>query len=206
MARSRTSSQPPSQAPAGGRRPRAAKPVTAERLHKAALHYLERYASSTEHLRRVLRRRVERSARLHDTDRDEGEAWIAAIVARLAAAGLLDDRVYAETRAHSLHRRGASLRRIAGMLRQKGIGDDDIAATLQTLAGESPSPDLEAAVRLARRRRLGPWRDADIRAERRNRDMAALARAGFSLDLARRVIDAESPERLEQAVAAAAEG
>ena len=36
--------------------------------------------------------------------------------------------------------------------------------------------------------------------------MAALARAGFSFDIARRVIDAETPEQLEEAVAEAAEG
>ncbi len=206
MAESHTTPESPSSAPARNRQRRRPKPVTAERLHKAALHYLERYASSAENLQRVLRRRVERSARLHGTDRDEAEAWIAAIASRLASAGLLDDRTYAEGRAFSLHRRGASLRRIAGMLRQKGVGDDDIEAALRSLADVSPAPDLEAAVRLARRRRFGPWRDAAVRAERRNRDMAALARAGFSFDIARRVIDAETPEQLEEAVAEAAEG
>ncbi|MHA1114431.1 MAG: regulatory protein RecX, partial [Alphaproteobacteria bacterium] len=50
--------------------------------------------------------------------------------------------------------------------------------------------DLAAAIAYARRRRLGPWRVAAARAERRERDLAALARAGFNYDLARRVVDA----------------
>ena len=44
---------------------------------------------------------------------------------------------------------------------------------------------------LARRRRLGPWRSGPERAARRDRDLAALARAGFDLQTARAVIDAE---------------
>lgn len=184
-------------APRGRRMP---KPATQERLHRAALHYLERYSSSSENLRRVLQRRTERSARLHGTDRDEANEWIDAIVERLTAAGLLDDRAYAENRAASLQRRGASRRKIAGMLRQKGVDTDAIAAALDSLERDIPSPDLDAAIRLARRRRLGPWRTSEAREERRERDLAALARAGFSYALAVRVIDADSPEALEDAV------
>lgn len=199
-----TETTPPPKKSRATRRP--PKPATAERLHKAALHYLERYASSAENLRRVLQRRVERSARLHGTDRAEAAGWIDTIVARLTAAGLLDDRAYAEGRAVSLHRRGASLRKIAGALRQKGLDDDAIENALRVLAEEQPAPDLAAAVRLAQRRRLGPWRDPAKREERRDRDLAALARGGFSYELARRVVDAETPEALEDAVSEAMQG
>ena len=182
----------------GARRP--PRPATPERLHKAALHYLERYASSTENLRRVLQRRIERSARLHGTDRSEAETWIEPIIGRLTELGLLDDRAFAEGRAISLHRRGASLRKIAGTLRQKGLGDEAIDDALRKLTEEAPAADFAAAVRLARRRRLGPWRDPALRGERRDRDLAALARAGFSFDLASRVVDAETPDALDDAL------
>ncbi|MEK9662937.1 MAG: RecX family transcriptional regulator, partial [Alphaproteobacteria bacterium] len=165
-----------------------------------ALHYLERYASSTDNLRRVLQRRTDRSARLHGTDRDEAAGWIDAIVGRLTAAGLLDDRAYAETRAASLQRHGASRRKIAGMLQQKGVDADTVAAALEALERDLPSPDLDAAIRFARRRRLGPWRPDEKREERRERDLAALARAGFSYSLAHRIVDADSVEALEDAL------
>ena len=58
---------------------RQPKPATQERLRKAALYYIDRYATSAAHLRSVLMRRVSRSARLHDTDPQEGEAWIEVI-------------------------------------------------------------------------------------------------------------------------------
>ena len=56
--------------------------ATSNRLERVALHYLERYSSSSENLRRVLMRRVERSARAHGTDREEGAAAIDAIVTK----------------------------------------------------------------------------------------------------------------------------
>lgn len=187
-------------------RRRRPKPVTAERLRKVALHYLERYASSSENLRRVLLRRIDTSVRLHGTDRGEAEVWVVDIIARLSQAGLLDDRAYAEGRARSLHRRGTARRRIAAMLRQKGVGNGDIAAALRAVADDEAAADLNAAIRFARRRRLGPWRDPALRAERRERDLAALARAGHSLDLAYRIVDAETTNALDGMLAEATEG
>jgi regulatory protein len=63
-------------------------------------------------------------------------------------------------------------------------------------AGSVEVAELEAAATYARRRRLGPHRrDPEARAERRERDLAALARAGFSYAIAQQIIDADpAPE------------
>lgn len=174
----------------GRRRRRGPRPATPERLEKAALAYLERYAASRESLRRVLRRRVRRSAELHGTDPAEGEAAIEAIVAKLTRAGFLDDRAFARGLAESLQRRGLSQRAIAQRLRAKGLAEPEREAALGRLAETRADPELEAAVAYARRRRLGPFAAPDRRAARRERDLAALARQGFPLGLALRVVDA----------------
>jgi regulatory protein len=179
---------------------RIPKPVTAARLEKAALAHIDRYATSAANLRLVLLRRVERSARRHDTDRAEASAWVDAIIAKLLERRLLDDAAYARARANSLHRSGASRRKIAGMLQQKGVGRSDIAAALAALEAEFDDSELVAASNYARRRRLGPYRAPDARDGRRKRDLAALGRAGFGFDTARRVVDAPSVEDLEAAV------
>lgn len=176
-------------------------PLTKAYLERAALHYLERYASSLEGLRRVLMRRVDKAAREERGDPAEAAPWVEEIVARFAASGLVDDRSFAEGRAASLRRRGESARRIALKLREKGVDGDLIGAVLE----EEDGPDREAAefaaaCRFARRRRLGPLRDPAERADRRDRDMAALARAGFSLDVARRVLDLEDGDALDGAM------
>ncbi|MGP1394440.1 MAG: regulatory protein RecX [Inquilinaceae bacterium] len=175
--------------------------VTPDSLRNVALFYLQRYASSAENLRQVLMRRVEASARIHDTDRDEGAAAVADIVRRFTASGLLDDARYAQAQTASLARRGRSSRLIRATLTDKGVAAGLIDDALAALAEEQGDPDLAAAMALARRRRLGPYRDAAARAERRDRDLAALARGGFSFAVARRVIDAASPEALEAELA-----
>ncbi|EKE70548.1 MULTISPECIES: regulatory protein RecX [Oceanibaculum] len=170
--------------------PRKPSPASLER---AALHYLERFASSAENLRRVLLRKVERAARHHeDIDREAAAGWIDDLIARYRRAGLLDDKAYAEARTTSLHRRGASARKIRLSLAQKGVAADTVDAALEELDERvEGDAEMQAAIALVRRRRLGVYRAASVRADYRDRDLAALARAGFSYDIARRVIEAE---------------
>lgn len=172
------------------------KKVSAAYLERAALHYLERYASSSANLRRILMRRVLRSAEAHGTDPDEGARAIDALIARYRETGLLDDAGYARMRAESLHRRGASARMTRMKLAAKGVDADDIDTALESLGETVTEPDLAAAVNYARRRRLGPWRKAD-RADYRERDLAALGRQGFGYEIAGRVVDAEDRDALE---------
>ena len=58
--------------------------------------------------------------------------------------------------------------------------------------------EWRAAVALARRRHLGPYRPLTERKDRRNRDLAAMARAGFDYDVARKVIDAIDVDALDE--------
>ena len=167
-------------------RKHAPRKATPKYLENAALYYLSRYSTSTENLRRVMMRKVMRSAKHHGTDVEDGAALIEAMIGRFLGSGLLDDWAYARTRADSLHRRGNSARVIRGKLKQKGVDDDVIAAALDA-RGEDP--ELTAAVTLAKRRRLGPFATKPPDGEQREKHLAALARAGFSYDVAQRVID-----------------
>lgn len=181
---------------------RKVKRVTPAYLDRAALHYLERFASSSAHLRRLLLRRVDASAQAHGTDPAEGREWVDALIERYLRQGLLNDALYAEMKATGLQRRGGSTRTIRQKLRAKGLDEDQVDQALSSLEGaEDGVADLAAAIRYAKRRRLGGFRpDRDgtggERLARRDKDIAALARAGFDLDTARRVIDAEDAESL----------
>ena len=173
---------------------RKSRKPTAQSLANAALYYLQRYASSAENLRRVLRRRVDRAARVHEIDPAESYAHIDALVQRYEAAGLLNDRAYAETSVNSLRARGGSARIIRLKLKQKGVVPEAIDHALGE--GTSEANELRAAIAYARRRRLGPYRTRR-RDDSRDRDLANLARAGFSYDLSRRVVESSSPEALD---------
>ena len=178
-----------------GKRP--PKKITAKYLNNVALWYLGRYASSAANLRRILMRRVHKSCAHHGDDVGDAAELVDELVARFIASSLIDDRQYATARAQSLHRRGLGARRIRAQLFAKGLGAGDIDAALEALGDTSANPEFDAASAYARRRRLGPWGKAEGREHRREKELASMGRAGFTWDLARRVIDAETPEALE---------
>ena len=170
-----------------------ARPITAQYLQNAATFYLERYPSTAEGLRRVLNRRVRRAEIAEAPIIDNVAQTIEAIVAKFVAAGMIDDQAFAQTKARALHRRGTSNRLTRQRLKLAGIDDDTLDKAMAGLDRELDTDpgqrEWRAAVALARRRRLGPFREKE-RKEHRNRDLATMARAGFDYDLARKVIDA----------------
>lgn len=173
-------------------------------LHDAALDYLARYAATEAGLRRVLERRVDRWARraaaVGDAETIAGEAAAARamvneVVARLVAAGAVNDAAYAESRARNLVRAGRSRASAVAYLAAKGVDP----ATARAALPHDESSELAAAVVLARKRRIGPFRLGDSPDEPgRRRELGMLARAGFSQDVARRALamDTDAAETL----------
>ncbi len=172
----------------------AGPPPDAAALHDAALTYLAHYAATEAGLRRVLERRVQRWARaaagVADADVIAGQASIAldaipGVVSRLVAAGAVNDAAFAEARARSLIRAGRSRRAAAAHLAAKGVAPETAHAVLPA----DDETELAAALVLARRRRIGPFRPGDapdLAGQRR--ELAVLARAGFPQDVARRAL------------------
>ncbi len=62
-------------------------------------------------------------------------------------------------------------------------------AERETLGEEET--EEQAAWAYAKRRRIGPYRLEEKRADNRERDLASLARQGFSFGLARRIVEAD---------------
>lgn len=174
-----------SRAPGTPKRPRKVSP---RYLENAALHYLKRYAATASQLKRVLLRKVDRSLKFHGGDRAEALGWVEALADKLVRGGLINDQAYAEMKAQSLRASGRSSRVIAQKLRLKGVAADVVE---QKLAAATAEVSEDAAARIwARKKRLGPFRrDAQTRQENRQRDLAALARAGFSFSIAKKIID-----------------
>ncbi|WP_019906599.1 RecX family transcriptional regulator [Methylobacterium sp. 77] len=189
-----------SEAKAGGKSSEAkpAPPVTAAYLERVALQYLERYSASVAMLRQTLERRVAKRCRLRDEEPAAFAETIAAIVERARSSGLVDDARFTAARAATLRRRGASARGLSAKLAAKGVDRMLIAETLETERDEAEEEGTnaeEAAARAyAKRRRLGPFRRPDIRAAHRDKDLASMARAGFSYGLAKTIVDADPDE------------
>jgi len=169
----------------GNPRPAGPPPDRAS-LRDAALRHLARYASTEANLLRVLNRRIDRWARLAGDEADTAAARQAArqVVHDLAAIGAVNDAAYAESRARSLNRAGRSRRAVAAHLAAKGVDAETARAALP----DDPEAELTAALRQARRKRIGPFAAGETDVPNRMKHLATMARAGFSQDIARRAL------------------
>ncbi|RCK28332.1 RecX family transcriptional regulator [Thalassospira profundimaris] len=186
------------------REPKRPRRVTRDYLMNYATWYLERFAASRARLEKLMRGKIRLSVAEYGTDPEEAVAWMNSVLSACEKAGFINDDAYARGRARSLLRKGKAMRVIAADLSARGIASDQIDDAIRDLRAEADQaayeevrgtdPNIAAAAAYARRRRLGPWRRPDIREEKREKDMAALARQGFGYDTATRIINSDLDE------------
>jgi len=164
------------------RKPRKHRPpLDAGKLDELALSYVGRFATSRARLIGYLARKL----------RERGwagadEPPVEALADRLASLGYVDDQAYALAKTRSLTARGYGSRRVRQALSRAGIAEDEGAAAYDLANGQA----VEAALRFAKRRSLGPYSEVRLSDPRdRERALGAMVRAGHSFGLARAIID-----------------
>lgn len=180
---------------------RPPKPPTSQQLRDQARRYVERYVPSVRQVERSLWRKVKKATGKLKDGSDAGPV-IDAIIQDLAGRNILNDDRLARHLAAECQRRGDARSVIRNKLYKKLLPQESIRQALQELddaiRDRGGDPKREQALAYARRRRLGPWRrDPDKRAARREKDLAAMGRAGISWGLAKEIVDCEDVELLE---------
>ena len=177
------------------------KPASVRMMNKA-LNYLSRYTSSRHKLSQILQRFADR--KLIDCDADDIAAAIHQTVDKCKQLGYLDDWQFAVTVARNQRRLGRSQAVIRQRLRQHSLGDDIIAHALVEADENSANGDLQAAIRFAQRRRLGPFAQRHSAYRQRldphqwkKRDLDAMARAGFSIVISQKVLEHDNPDTID---------
>jgi regulatory protein len=158
------------------RRPRP--PLDAKRLEELALRYVGRYATSRAKLSAYLARKLRERGWEGTAEPD-----LDAIAARFSELGYVDDAAYALSKSQSLASRGFGKRRLEEKLRFAGIGDEDGSAARQHAESEA----VGAAIRFAKRRRIGPFAAVAPDPKQREKSIAAMVRAGHSFALSRAI-------------------
>jgi len=171
------------------------KPPDEAKLYEAALNHLARYAATEQGMSRVLSRKIDRWVRLYtgeDADPEDAaaaarqaKAVIPKVIGKLKIAGVLNDDAFAASRAKRLTREGKSRRAALAHLAAKGVSPRQAGVVL----GDDPQRELAAACAYLRRRRAGPFGDAEAL-----KILAAMARAGFSQETARQALRLERDE------------
>ena len=179
------------------RKRRSPRKIKQSYLENAGLYYLERYSSSAANFRRVMRRKISRSAKFHENTAEEIEEFhetLEKIIARYQESGLLNDSMYAFSKVRSMRGRGHSRRKIQAKLYEKGLTSDQIDAALSEYNDDmdesAKTVEMTAAEKYARKKRLGPYRQPyDDDADLYRKDMGKMARAGFSYDVVKTVLE-----------------
>lgn len=178
--------------------PRQRKKITPGYLHNAGLYYLQRFAASTVQFQRVMQRKIDKSCMAHpEQDREECRKWLIAVIETFQRSGLLNDSLYAAGAIRSLRQRGLSARAIEARMAIKGVPAALVKETLQEIDTLSESdPNLVAALRQARKRRIGPYwpPGKDAPSELQDKHLAAMARAGFDFETAHKVLKMDKQE------------
>lgn len=218
-----------------GENPRNSRPLNEQALRELALAYVARYATSSGKLAAYLKRKIRARGFVEEEGAEEEgaeegaadpDALIQDIAARMAELGYVDDEAYAKARAGDLMRRGYGQRRIDEALRHAGI---DETARLEN--APSLYAQRRAALTLACKRRFGPFGASPLSAEaedhegeeheravrpapdmrdpshrkKREKQIAAMLRAGHGFDAACFLIDCASEQEAQDWLDAARE-
>ena len=120
--------------------------------------------------------------------KDDCIALLDATIATFTRMGLLNDDAYLQGIVTSLRRRGLSTQAILSKLSQKGMAQERVFTVLRSHDSEGgfDNPDLAAAVMLLRRKRIGAFRKSEE--FDKQKELAAVARAGFDFDVAQKAL------------------
>jgi regulatory protein len=151
-------------------------PLDQQALQELALRYAGKYATTRAKLRAYLARKVRERGWGCDSPPD-----LDVLANRFAELGYVDDASYALGQSRSLSARGYGKRRLADKLRLAGVEQADGSAANRLADVEA----VGAALRFARRRRLGPYAADHADRPQREKWIAAMIRAGHSFGLAR---------------------
>ena len=157
-------------------------------LKDMAYSYLEKFSPSKQQLKKYL-------TKIKGTkSKKEISSIIDEIVNNLEKSKILNDELYSDSKARMFLRRGYSLNKINQSLRTKGIEEKYIVQSIKKIKEDKIDPDFISALKLCKRRRIGPLRPQANRELFYKKDMGILARGGFSFDLSKKILNLDISE------------
>ena len=151
-------------------------------LKKYAISYLSIYNTSKKNLDRILHNKV-RKMKLEKKDKFILYSSIASIIADLEINKLIDDKIFAQSKIHSLSLQGKSKIFVKNYLMQKGIEKNLIKKTFENFELKNPNWETESAKIFARKKRLGIKYSNNY-----EKDLAKMSRAGFNYNISKKIL------------------
>ena len=167
--------------------------VTVDDMRSFAFTYVEKYAPSKQQLKTyLLKKYMKLSAK--DSRKKDVNKLIDIVLSDLEKNKFINDQYYSESKATSMVKRGYSLIKIRNYLMGKGIDHKFIKDTVDKIKESNSDQDFFSAIKICKKKRIGPARAQDNRILFYKKDISLLARNGFDFETSKKVMDIEKDE------------
>ena len=167
--------------------------TTIDALRNYAYSYLEKYSPSKQQLKIYLFKKfLKKNQKIYN--KKELFNLIDVVVSTLVDQKLLSDKHYSDIKSKEFLRRGYSLNKIRYSLMKKGINEKYIKASVSKIKENEVDPDFFSAIKICKKRRIGPTREEDNRSLFYKKDISILARSGFNYEISKKVLNISKEE------------
>ena len=167
--------------------------VTVEEMRNFAFSYVEKYAPSKQQLKTYLLKKYLKSS-VPNIKRQDITNLIDIVLSDLEKNKFINDNFYSDSKAKSMIQRGNSINKIRNYLIAKGIKDEFIKETVSKIRDENSDQDFFSAIKICKKKRIGPARTNDNRPLFYKKDISLLARNGFDFETSKKVMDIEKDD------------
>ena len=170
--------------------------VTVEEMRNFAFTYVEKYAPSKQQLKTYLLKKYLKSSVPNVKKKDVSDL-IDVVLADLEKNRFINDKFYSDSKAKSMIQRGNSINKIRSYLIGKGINDEFIKNTVYKIKETNSDQDFFSAIKICKKKRVGPARTEDNRPLFYKKDISLLARNGFDFETSKKVMDLDKNDYLK---------
>ena len=170
--------------------------VTVDEMRDFALAYVEKYAPSKQQLKTYLLKKYLRAS-VPNVKKQDMNNLIDIVLSDLEKNKFVNDKFYSESKAKSMIQRGSSINKIRNYLIGKGINDKFIKETVSKIEDNNSDQDFFSAIKICKKKRIGPARTEDNRPLFYKKDISLLARNGFDFETSKKVMDIQKEDYLK---------
>ena len=170
--------------------------VTVDEMRNFALAYIEKYAPSKQQLKTYLLKKYLKLS-VSDVKKRDVNNLIDVVLSDLEKSRFVNDKFYSESKAKSMIQRGNSINKIRNYLIGKGINNEFIKETINKITDENSEQDFFSAIKVCKKKRIGPARTEDNRSLFYKKDISLLARNGFDFETSKKVMDIKKDDYLK---------
>ena len=170
--------------------------VTVDEMRNFALAYVEKYAPSKQQLRTYLLKKYLKLS-VPNVKKQDVTNLIDIVLSDLEKNKFINDKFYSESKAKSMIRRGSSINKIRNYLIGKGVNDEFIKNTINKINEDNSDQDFFSAIKICKKKRIGPARIDDNRPLFYKKDISLLARNGFDFETSKKVMELKKDDYLK---------